>query len=244
MYNSYVGFSEYNEDIVLHFQGYPASIARAFWKNSLRAYLNTNDARYISEVEDKVRCLAYADLIDWKRRHSDLTNEEDRATVELWTRNLTAILEHVDFLSFDLHAEETFSGEQLVIEATADNLPHVLAFVNEQLERVNCPIKTQMQISVAAEEIFVNIANYAYAPKTGPATIRLSISEDPAVVTVTFIDSGVPFDPLEKIDPDVSLPAEDREIGGLGIFITKKIMDDVHYEYKNGYNCLTMIKKM
>lgn len=99
-----------------------------------------------------------------------------------------------------------------------------------------------MQIGVSVEEIFVNIAHYAYAPEIGRATVRVEVSGDPVTVSITFIDRGVPYDPLAKKDPDVTLPAEQREIGGLGIFMTKKIMDDMVYEYKNGSNILKLVK--
>ena len=128
--------------------------------------------------------------------------------------------------------------------AELEKLPELIAFLEQQLEAAECPPKTQMQISVAAEEIFVNIVNYAYAPGTGIATVRMSCGGDPATATITFIDSGVPFDPLKKEDPNVTLSAEDREIGGLGIYMTKKTMDDVRYEYKDGQNRLTLVKKL
>ena len=105
-------------------------------------------------------------------------------------------------------------------------------------------MKAQMQIGVAVEEIFVNIAHYAYAPEKGMATVRVEISEDPVTVTSTFLDHGVPFDPRAKTDPDRSLGAEARQIGGLGIFLTRQFMDDVAYAYKNGQNILTLKKKL
>ena len=134
--------------------------------------------------------------------------------------------------------------KELNIEALSDNLSTVTDFVNSKLEEVDCPVKIQMQIDVALEEIFINIANYAYAPEVGPATVRVEVEDDPLTVTVTFIDNGVPYDPLAKEDPDVSLPVEERGIGGLGIFMTKKLMDDVVYEYKDGSNILRLIKKL
>ena len=133
---------------------------------------------------------------------------------------------------------------ELTIEAAVENLPQLMAFLEQQLEEADCPMKAQMQITIAAEEIFVNIAHYAYAPETGEATVRLEITDDPAAVSVTFIDGGVPFDPLKKEDPDVSLAAEEREIGGLGIYMTKKTMDDVRYEYKDEQNRLTLVKRL
>ena len=133
---------------------------------------------------------------------------------------------------------------ELRIPAEVDRLPEVLAFLEQELEAAACPMKAQMQLSVAVEEIFVNIASYAYAPDKGKATVRVEVSEDPVTVTITFVDHGMPYDPLAREDPDVSLPAERRDAGGLGIFMTKKIMDDVAYEYKDGQNILTLKKKL
>ena len=128
----------------------------------------------------------------------------------------------------------------LEIKATVENLDTVIAFIDEQLEVADCPMKTQMQIELAVEEIFVNIAHYAYAPETGMAVIGIDISGGRAVIT--FEDSGVPYDPLAKPDPDTTLAAEDRDFGGLGIFMVKKSMDDVRYEYREGKNTLTLKK--
>ena len=243
MFNSYVGFSEYNEDIVMQFQGYPASVARLFWKKSLGAYLNTNDSKHIADVEEKARCIGYANLISWNLEGSD-PSEEEQATLAFWIRALTSLLERVDSLCFDVPADGIDPDNEMDVEAVTENLPNVLAFVDDRLERVDCPIRTQMQINVAVEEIFVNIANYAYAPDKGHATVRVEVSNEPVAVTITFVDHGVPYDPLAKRDPDVTLPAEQREVGGLGIIMTKKIMDDVAYEYKNGSNILKLVKHL
>lgn len=133
---------------------------------------------------------------------------------------------------------------ELTLEAKTDNLPELMSFLEAQLEENGCPPKTQVQISVAAEEIFVNIADYAYAPGSGDATVRVALTEKPAAVTVTFMDHGKPFDPTVKADPDVTLSAEERKIGGLGIFMTKKLMDQVRYEYRDGQNVLILIKEL
>ena len=133
---------------------------------------------------------------------------------------------------------------ELIIEAKVENLKQVLSFVDEYLERLNCPLRTQMRLDVVVEELFVNIASYAYAFGTGDATIRIEETEDPLVFSVTFIDSGIPYDPLKKADPDVTLPAENRKIGGLGIFMAKKIMDEMQYVRKEGKNILTIRKKL
>ena len=131
---------------------------------------------------------------------------------------------------------------ELTIEAKVENLDEVLAFVDEQLEELDCPMKVQMQIDVAVEEIFVNIASYAYTPGVGSAVIRFAHEQEPRAVCITFIDSGVPYDPLKKEDPDVTLSAEERGIGGLGIYMVKKAMDDMSYVYSDGQNILTIRK--
>lgn len=126
--------------------------------------------------------------------------------------------------------------------AAVDELDTVIGFVDEQLEAACCPMNVQLQIELAVEEIFVNIASYAYAPGTGNATVKVGISGDPLTAEITFMDSGVQYDPLAKDDPDITKPAEERDIGGLGIFLTKKNMDEVAYEYRDGMNVFTMKK--
>ena len=134
--------------------------------------------------------------------------------------------------------------KELVIEAKIENLNDVIAFLDEQLELVDCPIKIQMQMDIAVEEIYINIASYAYEGKTGDARIKIDTDSDPGKVLVTFYDTGIPYNPLAKEDPDVTLSADERQIGGLGIFMVKKSMDDMKYEYKDGQNILTLIKKL
>ncbi len=133
---------------------------------------------------------------------------------------------------------------ELTIEAELVNLDKVLGFVDEQLEELECPMKVQMQIDVAVEEIFVNIASYAYVPGKGSATVCVEWEPDPKTVSITFFDRGIPYDPLKKEDPDVTLPAEAREIGGLGIYMVKKSMDEVSYEYRDGQNILCLRKRL
>jgi anti-sigma regulatory factor (Ser/Thr protein kinase) len=133
---------------------------------------------------------------------------------------------------------------EMDIAATLENLDAVMAFVDQQLEEAGCSMKTQMQIDIAVEEVYVNIAHYAYNPEIGGVTIRVQIEEEPLEIILTFIDKGKPYDPLAKEDPDVTLAAEDRQIGGLGIFMVKKSMDNVSYEYNEGRNILTLKKKL
>lgn len=139
-------------------------------------------------------------------------------------------------------AAEDKKSEELVVEAEKENLDRVTAFVNSRLETVDCPPKAQMQIGVAVEEVFVNIASYAYAPDKGLVKVRVEVSADPVTVTITFTDRGTPYDPLSREAPDITLPADAREIGGLGIYMTKKLMDDVRYAYEDGRNVLTLKK--
>ena len=134
--------------------------------------------------------------------------------------------------------------KELTIAATVENIDTVTDFVNEHLEAYDCPMKAQMQIDIAIDELFGNIAHYAYNPETGDATVRVEVVEDPMAVVITFIDKGVPYDPLKQADPNTALSAEEREIGGLGIFMVKKTMDDITYEYKDGQNILKIKKKI
>ena len=128
--------------------------------------------------------------------------------------------------------------------ATTEALSDVLGFVEQTLESVACPMKMQMAICVAIEEVFVNVAHYAYPESDGDLRLFIDFDEESRNVTFRMTDRGVPFDPLKKPDPDITLSAEEREIGGLGIFIAKKTMDTITYAYENKENVLTMIKKI
>lgn len=134
--------------------------------------------------------------------------------------------------------------KELTIDASIENVPAVTDFVNEQLEEMGCSMKVQMQIDIAIDELFSNIARYAYNPTVGAATVRVELTEDPLSVVITFIDNGIPYDPLKKADPNTALSAEEREIGGLGIYMVKKSMDGVAYEYKDGQNILKITKNL
>ena len=133
--------------------------------------------------------------------------------------------------------------KELNITAVPENLEQVTAFVEAQLEQWDCPPKVLMQLTLAVEEIFINISSYAYDPEIGPATIRVEVGQEPIEVSITFMDKGKPYDPLQKKDPDLSLSAEERQIGGLGIFLVKKTMDDIRYEYVGGKNILRIVKR-
>lgn len=132
----------------------------------------------------------------------------------------------------------------ITLEATIDNLEKVTDFVNSELERIGCPFKPMTQIDIVIDELFSNIAHYAYKPSVGHVTVTVDIEINPITVIITFMDNGKPFNPLDTTEPDTTLSAEERRIGGLGIFLVKKTMDDVTYEYKNGQNILRIKKKV
>ena len=133
---------------------------------------------------------------------------------------------------------------KIEIEAKTENLQQVLVFIQEHLKTASCSPKTIMQVNLASEEIFTNIASYSYGAEGGTVTVCVETSDDLSIIKITFVDKGVSYDPLAKEDPDVTLPLEKRGIGGLGIFLTKKIMDEVTYSYKDGCNILTLKKKL
>ena len=133
---------------------------------------------------------------------------------------------------------------EMTIAATVENIDVVTDFVNEQLEALDCPMKAQMQIDIAIDELFGNIAHYAYSPNVGEATVRVEVLEEPLSVVISFIDGGIPYDPLSAQDPDTTLAAEERAIGGLGIFMVKKSMDEITYRYEGGKNILTIRKQL
>ena len=129
-----------------------------------------------------------------------------------------------------------------IFEADKNELDNVLAFSEEQLENAGCNAKEIMPITVAVEEIFVNIANYAYREKGGKVSFSIDYEKEKNEIIFIFSDSGIPFDPTAKPDPDITLSAEERQIGGLGIFMCKMIMDKVSYQRNDNKNILTMSK--
>ena len=134
--------------------------------------------------------------------------------------------------------------KELTVNAQIENLERITEFVNEQLAFYQCPKNAQIQIDIVIDELFGNIAHYAYKPDEGPATVRVEVVKNPLSVVLTFIDNGIPYNPLEKSDPDTSLSADEREIGGLGLYMVKKTMDEIVYEHKNGQNILKVKKNL
>lgn len=132
-----------------------------------------------------------------------------------------------------------------IFPAEPEQLEPVQRFVEEQIERYDCSARVRFQLDVAVEEIFINIATYAYRPgQAGQAAVRCCVGGDPLQVTIQFQDQGVPFNPLAKEDADITLTAQERQIGGLGILMVKKSMDAVRYSYEDGKNILTIQKNI
>ena len=132
--------------------------------------------------------------------------------------------------------------EKITVSASPDSVEKVANYISEQLEKFSCPMKAQMQIGVAVEEIFANIVNYAYGEESGEVEISVDTEDAPNNVTIVFKDSGIQYNPLEKEDPDITLSSDDRPIGGLGVFMVKKLMDYVVYRYEEGRNILEIRK--
>ena len=139
---------------------------------------------------------------------------------------------------------DTPQTKEIILEATVENLTLANAFVDELLAPVKYSPKKRLQLDLVVEELFVNIAHYAYDSETGYATVMVDVVKDPLAVEITFVDNGKPYDPLAKADPDTTQSVEDRQIGGMGILIVKKSMDAVDYEYRDGKNILTIRKKL
>lgn len=135
-------------------------------------------------------------------------------------------------------------GQTLTVPAERDRLETVQRFVDRALNRLDCPEDIRVQIQIAVEELFVNIASYAYAPGTGEAVIQCETERDPAAVTIRFRDRGIPFDPLDRPEADVTQSADERPVGGLGIYLVRHSMDQVEYAYRDGENILTICKRI
>ena len=134
--------------------------------------------------------------------------------------------------------------KEITVDATIENMNTVTAFVDDFLDQIACPMKSKIQINIVIDEIFGNICHYAYKDSVGAVTVRVESGTTPKAVFLTFTDNGVPYNPLETEDPDITLSSEERKIGGLGIYLVKKNMDEMKYEYVNQQNRLWMEKKL
>ena len=134
--------------------------------------------------------------------------------------------------------------KEITVDATIENMNTVTAFVDDFLDQIACPMKSKIQINIVIDEIFGNICHYAYKDSVGAVTVRVESGNTPKAVFLTFTDNGIPYNPLETEDPDITLSSEERKIGGLGIYLVKKNMDEMRYEYVNQQNRLWMEKRL
>lgn len=134
--------------------------------------------------------------------------------------------------------------DKIAVPAKIENLKEVLNFVSKQLNSVEYNMKAGLQLELSVEEAYVNIAKYAYGEKEGEVLILCNIDKDHSQITVQFIDCGIPYNPLKNEDPDILSKTEEKEIGGLGIFLIKKNVDHMAYEYRDKKNILTLQKKL
>ncbi|MBO6014105.1 MAG: ATP-binding protein [Oscillospiraceae bacterium] len=130
----------------------------------------------------------------------------------------------------------------LILPARVESIAVLTSAIDELLEQIGCPLRHQMQIDVAADEVFCNISSYAYPDSQGEAEVRIELLREPLALRLTFIDTGIPYDPLTAPEPDVTLSAEDRTAGGLGVFLVRKTMDSVDYERAGDSNILRITK--
>lgn len=134
--------------------------------------------------------------------------------------------------------------KEITVDATIENMNTVTVFVDDFLDQIACPMKSKIQINIVIDEIFGNICHYAYKDSVGAVTVRVESGNTPKAVFLTFTDNGIPYNPLETEDPDITLSSEERKIGGLGIYLVKKNMDEMKYEYVNQQNRLWMEKRL
>ncbi len=130
-----------------------------------------------------------------------------------------------------------------IVPARIENLENMIAFIRKGVESVGLTKKELNQVHLVCEETLLNIINYAYPDKTGDIEISYQIDTGSKEITLQFCDGGVPFNPLSVPEPDVDAPIEERDVGGLGIFLVRKIMQDVQYRRQDDKNILTLTKK-
>ena len=138
------------------------------------------------------------------------------------------------------HAGE-LNMEEIILKSNMEDLDLLLLKIEELLEDKGVPMKSKLQLELVIEELFVNICNYAYEQE-GEIKIQYGLLENPLRITMNIIDNGMEFNPLNKEAPDLTLDADQREIGGLGLTIVRKNVDEIDYSYENNQNILTIEK--
>lgn len=235
IFNAYKGFSELDHSIIERFQGFDYDTSSEFFRRVLMRYFGTGCGAKLREIEHKARIIGYTRLLRRSIRNGEYTgSEQGKREFAFRMERLLELVNSVDELDVD--------PNELTVDAEPGNLPDVQAFIAEKFAAAGGSPAAGMQMELAAEEIFINIASYAYAPGHGRVSVRAEAGGEPKRFTVTFTDGGRPYDPLKAAQPDVTLPGSERPIGGLGIFITLKSVDDAAYEYRGGKNILTLRK--
>lgn len=140
--------------------------------------------------------------------------------------------------------KKEIGAEAVTVDAVMENLEKVLSFIRNQLNEAQGGMLDCLTLEIVVEELYTNIASYAYGNHTGTVTVKCSVKREPLELTVTFMDRGIPYNPLEHKDPDIKAPLEQRKIGGNGILMAKEMMDGIQYEFKDGMNILTIKKEM
>lgn len=138
--------------------------------------------------------------------------------------------------------DQTMNSHTFILEAVPENFAAAQEQVRAFLAPCSCSMRTLLELDMLVEEIFINIASYAYPDKRGTAAIDLALNDKKDAITITFRDSGIPYNPLKKPSPDLSSPASARQIGGLGIFLVQKYADQLSYVYEDGENRLSLRK--
>ncbi|MBQ4341592.1 MAG: ATP-binding protein [Clostridia bacterium] len=231
IYNAFLGYYETDREAVKAFQGFDYETSKRFFERTLELYLGTNCPHKLKEVADKARLLGLTRLLARSRRLGLEAEEAGRAAAEHWRAALTELIRETDCADFD--------ENELYITAERAALPEVLAFIEERAGADADPRELN-RLFLAAEEVFVNIADYACPGKT----VKVTALPAEGALKVVFEDDGPEFDPLKKQDPDVTLPAAERRPGGLGIFMAKRLTDGISYERRDGKNLLTLVKKL
>ena len=135
-------------------------------------------------------------------------------------------------------------SSSFTLKALPTNFSVAQDMVREFLEPCSCKMRTLLELDMLIEEVFINIAHYAYPNGEGDATIELSLNDAKDTLCMTFRDKGIPYNPLLKESPDITSDANSRAIGGLGIFLVQKYADGLSYERKDNENRFTICKKI
>ena len=212
-------------------------------------YLNSGDKLFVytdgipEATDTDKRMLTLDGMLSLLNSYDDI---DPKTIIENLFKDVDAFVKGADqfddmtTLCVNYHPED--ENAKLVVDATDENLEKAMNFLSGYLEEKGCSPKLIMNMSIAFEEIFVNVAHYAYRPNVGEVEILLRLADN--VLFLTFIDGGRPYDPTAKVDPDVTLSADERDVGGLGIYMAKKLVDNMTYNYVNGKNVLVLEKKL